>query len=81
MLHFHVNHNQTGWVRALPRIRFQIMNTINPSTKFSRFQLHLGRSPRIIPPIIPHSLSTELRAAVEIASATIGQLSDDVAEA
>jgi hypothetical protein len=81
MLRFHVNCNQTGWVRALPRIHFQIMNTVNPSTKFSCFQLHLSCSPRIIPPIIPHSLSTELRAAAEIASATIGQLSDDVAEA
>jgi hypothetical protein len=36
MLRFHVNRNQKGWVCALPRIRFQIMNTVNPSTKFSR---------------------------------------------
>ena len=27
------------------------MNTINASTKFSPFQLHIGRSPRLIPPI------------------------------
>jgi len=81
MLRFHVNRNQKGWVHALPRICFQIMNTVNPSMKFLHFQLHLGRSPRIIPPIIPHSLSTELCASAEITSATIGQLSDDVAEA
>ena len=44
MLRYHVRRNQKGWVRALPRIRFQIMNTVNASTNFSGFQLHLGRS-------------------------------------
>ena len=36
----------------LPRICFAIMNTVNASTGFSNFQLHLGRLPRIIPPIV-----------------------------
>ena len=50
-LRYHVTRNQEGWVRALPRVRFAIMNTINASTKFSPFQLHMGRSPRLIPPL------------------------------
>ena len=49
---FHMERNQKGWVRALPRIRFCIMNTINASTNYSGFQLRLGRSPQIIPPTI-----------------------------
>ena len=52
-LRFHVERNQKGWVRALPRIRFQIMNTINKSTNYTPFQLRFGRSPRIIPPLLP----------------------------
>ena len=50
-LRYHVTRNQEGWVRALPRVRFAIMNTVNTSTKFSPFQLHIGRSPRLIPPL------------------------------
>jgi len=81
MLRFHVKRNQKGWVRALPRIRFQMMNTINASTKFSGFQLHLGRSPRVIPPIIPQTLPLELLNAADTAMTTIQQLTNDVAEA
>jgi hypothetical protein len=49
---FHVARNQTGWVRALPRVCFDMMNTVNVSTGFSGFQLRMGRSPRVIPPLI-----------------------------
>ncbi|EDR02067.1 reverse transcriptase-RNase H-integrase [Laccaria bicolor S238N-H82] len=52
-LRFHVERNQLGWARALPRIRFDMMNTVNKSTGFSPFQLRMGRSPRIIPPLVP----------------------------
>jgi Integrase zinc binding domain len=38
-IRFHVGLNQKGWLRALPRVRFDIMNTINASTCFSPFQL------------------------------------------
>jgi len=38
-LHFHVDHNQHGWVSALPHIRFSMMNTANASTGYSGFQL------------------------------------------
>jgi len=36
----------------LPRIHFDMMNTINKSTGFTPFQLCMGRSPRVIPPLI-----------------------------
>ncbi|EPQ51556.1 hypothetical protein GLOTRDRAFT_14080, partial [Gloeophyllum trabeum ATCC 11539] len=29
------------------------MNTVNMSTGYSPIQLHLGRSPRLIPPLVP----------------------------
>jgi hypothetical protein len=55
-LHYHVNHSQKGWVCALPCLCFTIMNTVNASTDFSNFQLHLSCSPHLIPPIIPTDL-------------------------
>ena len=61
-LRYHVERNQQGWARALPRVRFNLMNTINVSTGFSPFQLRMGRSPQIIPPIT-HSVIND--AAVE----------------
>lgn len=51
-LRYHVARNQTGWVRALPMVRFAIMNTVNASTGFAPFQLRMGRRPRVIPPLL-----------------------------
>lgn len=48
-LRYFVDCNQKGWVKALPHIRFCYMNTVNASTGFSPFQLHLGYSPRTVP--------------------------------
>jgi len=48
-LRFHVERNQKGWKRALPRIWFFLMNTVNKSTGYSPFQLKYGHSPRILP--------------------------------
>ena len=80
-IHFHMERNQKGWVRALPRIHFCIMNTVNTSTNYSGFQLHLGHSPRIIPRIVPSHLSPELQSAGPAAKAVIMQLQNDVADA
>src|SRR5882762_1088268 len=55
---YHVRHNQKGWVCTLPRIRFDTMNSVNASTRFSNFQIHLGQSLHLIPPLIPDSLSS-----------------------
>lgn len=80
---YHIERNQKGWVRALPRIRFDIMNTVNASTGFSGFQLKLGRSPRVIPPLVPTDLPDDLRGTpeAEIALNVADQVEADVAEA
>lgn len=51
-LQFYMGHSQKGWVKSLPSIWFTMMNTKNASTGQSRFQLHMGFSPRIIPPLL-----------------------------
>ena len=53
------------------------MNTVNKSTGFSPFQLHLGRLPRLIPPITP---AVWARTAVD-AVWLMDQISSDMAEA
>lgn len=50
---YHIRRNQKGWVRALPKIHFDIMNSVNVLTGFSGFQLQMGRSPCVMPPIVP----------------------------
>jgi len=52
MLQYHVEKNQSGWVHALSLVHFNIMNTINKSTGFSPFQLCMGHSPCVIPPLV-----------------------------
>ena len=51
-LQFHVERNQKGWAKALPKVRFDIMNTTNASTGTSPFILKTGCSPRLLPPIV-----------------------------
>jgi hypothetical protein len=64
-LRFHVERNQTGWVRALPRVRFHMMNTVNKSTKYTPFQLRFGRSPRILPPLVPPLLELNTTSSAD----------------
>ena len=52
VLRFHVECNQTGWVKALPKVHFNIMNTINASTGFTPFMLKSAHLPHLIPPLI-----------------------------
>ncbi|KAL4260718.1 hypothetical protein AB1N83_011879 [Pleurotus pulmonarius] len=61
-LRYFVDRNQEGWVKALPHVRFCIMNTVNSSTGFSPFQLRLGTSPRVIPPLIPSTMRDDTSA-------------------
>ena len=78
---FHVERNQKGWARALPCIRFNIMNTVNKSTGFSPFQLCLGQSPCVLPPLVQLG-PTELQAPSAIAAQkVIDRLIHDVWEA
>ena len=48
---YHVDCNQTSWVKALPLVHFNLMNTVNMFTGFSPFQLQMGQSPCLIPPL------------------------------
>lgn len=43
-IRFAVEQDQRGWVHTIPKVRFDIMNTINTSTGFTPFQLRFGRS-------------------------------------
>jgi reverse transcriptase-like protein/integrase-like protein/chromodomain-containing protein len=80
-IRFHVERNQKGWVRALPRIRFNIMNSVNKSTGFSPFQLRMGRSPRLIPPLLPPSANAFTDNKMISARTIIDRLVHDVWEA
>lgn len=82
-IRYHVRRNQKGWVRALPQVRFDIMNSVNASTGFSNFQIRLGRSPHIIPPIVPNALtppSSDEHHTLQ-AQKLILQIETDVSEA
>ena len=77
-IRFAVERDQLGWVKSLPKIRFNIMNTVNRSTGFTPFQLRFGRSPKLLPPIF-HS---ETQLPVEkLASDLIQRMQLDVSEA
>jgi hypothetical protein len=42
---YHVDYNQKNWVKLLPIVHFNIMNTVNATAGFSLFQLCMGHSP------------------------------------
>jgi hypothetical protein len=70
VLCYHVDRNQKNWVKALPLICFNIMNTVNSSTRFSPFQLHMGCSPRLIPPLISTNTVELANTSPEMTDAT-----------
>nr|GAT43883.1 reverse transcriptase-RNase H-integrase [Mycena chlorophos] len=78
-IRFHVAANQSGWLRALPIIRFNIMNSVNASTGFTGFQLRYGRTPRVLPPLLAPEGRT--KAFERDAADVIAQMELDVAEA
>ena len=78
-IRFHVGRNQSGWVRALPAVRFHMMNTVNKSTGYSGFQMRLGKALRILPPLLP--LPPNPSATYMDARRVIERLSADVADA
>ena len=78
-LHFHVKCNQKEWVRVVPWVRFDLMNTVHKSTGFTPFQLHMGRSPWLIPPLAP--VTTSATVTEVDAWHVIRQLEIDVMDA
>ena len=51
-LWFHVKHNQKEWAKVLPKVRFDIMNSMNTLTGVSPFILKMEQSPQLLPPLI-----------------------------
>ena len=58
-----------------------MMNTVNASTGFSPFQLRMGQSPRLIPPLNPEAPMTPHVLETEAATKLINDLFLDVEEA
>lgn len=54
---YYIERNQKGWSKALPKIHCDIMNSINASTGMSMFQLKIGCSPCVLPPIVSSELA------------------------
>lgn len=80
-LRYHIMRNQSGWLRALPCVRFDLLNTVNASTGFSPFQLRMGRSPRIVPPLVEDVSAAPPSPEDVRANALYRQLKLDCAEA
>ncbi|THH06299.1 hypothetical protein EW146_g9654 [Bondarzewia mesenterica] len=76
-LRFHVDRQQKGWVRSLPLVRFHMMNTLNAFTGLSPFQLRMGRSPRLIPPLVSPSTSSTSKS--DVSPSTSSTSKSDVA--
>jgi hypothetical protein len=84
MIHYHVQRNQKGWAKALPLVRFQLMNMTNVSTNYSGFELRMGRSPRLIPSLDPKEIINEnpdLKPAVMKVKDILDRLKMDIEDA
>jgi hypothetical protein len=55
-IRFYVKRTQKGWAQNLPRVRFQIMNSLNASTGMTMFELKTGRIPRVLPPLVTDAM-------------------------
>jgi hypothetical protein len=83
-IRYHVSRNQKGWSRALPLIRFQMMNAVNASTNYSGFELRFGRSPRLIPTLDEKKILQEdpdLKSAVLDVQKVLERLKTDIEDA
>ncbi|KAG2346922.1 hypothetical protein BDR05DRAFT_851875, partial [Suillus weaverae] len=57
------------------------MSTVNASTGFSSFQLHLGRQPRMLPPLVDNAVPCANESEEERATKLLSQLEHDLLEA
>lgn len=66
VLRNHVARHQGNWVVQLSRVEFAMNSTVNDSTGVSPFELTLGFSPRITPPLLGTTpASTKVPAAAK----------------
>ena len=64
---------------ALPRVHFVLMNTVNASTGLSPFQLWLGHSPQLIPPIVAMQTDpVEVQASMDLHSLLVLEAQDNL---
>lgn len=77
LIHYHVGRNQKCWVRALRCIRFDIMNSLNASSGLSGFQLRMGRSPRVMPPIVPQAERVDVDIDTQKVETLVAELLGD----
>jgi hypothetical protein len=68
-------------VRALPKVRFDIMNTVNESTGFSPFTLKTGRSPKLVPSLVTDGALDAETAVGRDAGEMIKEIEQQVLEA
>lgn len=66
---------------ALPRIHFDMMNTVNASTGFTAFLLHMGCSPRVMPPIVPRDPQIIFDIDTAKAERMVSEILEDEGEA
>ena len=81
-IHYFVEWNEKGWVQALSCVHFNMLNTVNALMGFLGFQLKMGHSPRLLPPVVKLLLVglVGMKEAVDMAS-IIEQVALDVQEA
>lgn len=77
-LHYYVEHNQQGWAKALPKVCFDLMNTVNASIGFSPFVLKTGRSPQLLLPLLGNKHNTDENAEEQDARKLIKAIENNV---
>ncbi|KAG2341964.1 hypothetical protein BDR05DRAFT_887105 [Suillus weaverae] len=56
------------------------MSTVNASTGFSPFQLHLGHQPRMLPPLVDNAAPCAYESEEESTTKLLSQLEHDLLE-
>ncbi|RXW12306.1 hypothetical protein EST38_g13546 [Candolleomyces aberdarensis] len=75
-LRYFVDRAQKGWAKALPQVRFAIMNTVNASTGYTPFFLKTGRFPRLFPPLVKAAQAPELKDTVSALEGLVDSVAD-----
>lgn len=77
---YHIEQSQKGWAQLLPKVQFNIMNSINASTGFSPF-IKTGQFPCLLPPLLGNTAAqdnTEQGPELQNAEWMIKSIENDV---